>query len=57
MKRNNETGAINVIDLANIHSCSFIATDDLGFLVDENKFKLSGRITNADVRGCNLLIQ
>ena len=57
MKRNNETGAINVIDLANIHSCSFIATDDIGFLVNENRFKLSGRITNADVRGCNLLIE
>jgi len=57
MKKNKEIGAINVIDLANIHSCSFIATDDIGFLVNENKFKLSGRITNADVRGCNLLIE
>ena len=50
-------GAINIIDLANIYSCSFIATDDLGVLISENEFKLNGRISNADIRGCNQLIQ
>ena len=48
-------GAINIIDLANIYSCSFIATDDLGVLISENEFKLNGRISNADIRGCNQL--
>ena len=50
-------GGINIIDLANIYSCSFIATDDLGVLISENEFKLNGRISNADIRGCNQLIQ
>ena len=52
----NKTGAINIIDLSNVYSCSFIATQDLGFKLDENNFKLSGRLSNADIRGCNLLI-
>jgi len=52
----NKTGGINVIDLANLHSCSFIATQDLG-IVNENGFEITGRFDNADLRGCNLLIQ
>ena len=51
------SGAINIIDLANIYSCSFIATNDTGTLISENSFKLSGRVTNADIRGCNLLLE
>ncbi len=50
-----KTGGINVIDLANIHSCSFIATQDLG-LVHGNQFEIAGRFDNADLRGCNLLV-
>lgn len=50
------TGGINIIDLANIYSCSFIATQDLGKLHGGNKFELLGRFTNSDLRGCNLLI-
>ncbi|MBL7899452.1 MAG: acyl transferase [Crocinitomicaceae bacterium] len=50
-----KTGGINVIDLANIHSCSFIATQDLG-IVRGNQFEIAGRFDNADLRGCNLLI-
>ncbi|MFT4660731.1 MAG: hypothetical protein ACI8XB_000999 [Patiriisocius sp.] len=53
--RNNKTGRINVIDLANINSCSFIATNDLGSAHENGKFKVLGRIDNSDVRGCNLL--
>lgn len=51
------TGGINVIDLANINSCSFIATQDLGKIHGENRFEIMGRFDNADVRGCNLLVQ
>lgn len=51
----NRTGGVNVIDLANYYSCSFIATDDLG-QVHSNQFKILGRFDNSDIRGCNLLI-
>ncbi|WP_443938179.1 LuxE/PaaK family acyltransferase [Pedobacter sp. MW01-1-1] len=52
-----KTGGINVIDLANINSCSFIATQDLGKIIRENTFEVLGRFDNADIRGCNLLVQ
>ena len=53
---NKTSGAINIIDLANINSCSFIATDDMGRYIDNSKFEVVGRIDNSDIRGCNLLI-
>lgn len=52
-----QTGGINVIDLANINSCSFIATQDLGRLFPDGSFEVLGRFDNADIRGCNLLVQ
>jgi phenylacetate-coenzyme A ligase PaaK-like adenylate-forming protein len=52
-----QTGGINVIDLANINSCSFIATQDLGRLLTGGSFEVLGRFDNADIRGCNLLVQ
>ena len=52
----NCTGGINVIDLANIYSCSFIETQDLGKISMNNTFEVLGRFDNSDVRGCNLLI-
>lgn len=52
---NEKTGGINVIDLANIQSCSFIATQDLGRIVGDG-FEVMGRFDNADLRGCNLLV-
>lgn len=52
-----KSGGINVIDLANINSCSFIATQDLGILHNDNSFEVSGRFDNSDLRGCNLLVQ
>ncbi len=52
-----KSGAINVIDLANYYSCSFIATDDLGKLKSKTEFEVLGRFDNADVRGCNLMVQ
>lgn len=53
---NNKTGGINVIDLANIDSCSFIATQDLGKKNSCAEFEVLGRFDNSDLRGCNLLI-
>jgi len=51
-----QTGGINVIDLANINSCSFIATQDLGKVYPGGSFEVLGRFDNSDIRGCNLLI-
>lgn len=53
----NRTGGINVIDLANIHSCSFIETQDLGKLLTPTTFSIAGRFDNCDIRGCNLLVE
>ena len=52
-----KTGGINVIDLANVNSCSFIATQDLGRINPDKSFEVLGRFDNADIRGCNLLVQ
>jgi hypothetical protein len=52
---NNGSGIINVIDLANIYSCSFIATDDAGKLQPKEGFEVIGRTDNSDLRGCSLL--
>ncbi|MFD2160980.1 acyl transferase [Paradesertivirga mongoliensis] len=52
-----KTGGINVVDLANIHSCSFLSTQDLGKMHPDGSFEVLGRFDNSDIRGCNLLIQ
>ena len=52
-----KTGGLNIIDLANIYSCSFIATQDLGKSLDDNTFELKGRFDQADLRGCNLMLE
>lgn len=54
--KNNKTGGVNVIDLANIHSCSFIETKDLGRQSQNFDFEILGRFDNSDLRGCNLMI-
>jgi len=51
-----KTGGINVIDLANINSCAFIATQDLGKKYPNNSFEVLGRFDNSDIRGCNLMV-
>jgi hypothetical protein len=51
-----KTGGINVIDLANINSCSFIATQDLGKKNPNHSFEVLGRFDNSDIRGCNLMV-
>jgi hypothetical protein len=52
-----KSGGINIIDLANLNSCSFIATQDLGKLHSNNSFEVLGRFDNSDIRGCNLLVE
>ncbi len=51
-----KTGGINIIDLANINSCSFLATQDLGKLNSDHTFEILGRFDNSDIRGCNLMV-
>ena len=49
-------GVLNVIDLANIYSCSFIATEDVGRVYEDGSFEVYGRLDNSDIRGCSLLV-
>jgi len=51
-----KTGGINIIDLANIHTCAFIETEDIGKLNQDGSFEVLGRMDNSDIRGCNLLV-
>jgi len=53
---NSTSGAINVIDLANINSCCFIATDDAGRMHSDGRFEVLGRMDNSDLRGCSLMV-
>jgi hypothetical protein len=50
------TGALNIIDLANIYSCSFIATDDVGKIYKDGGFEVLGRMDGSDLRGCSLML-
>jgi hypothetical protein len=56
LRDDGKTGGINVIDLANVNSCAFIATKDLGRTGPDGKLELMGRYDNSDVRGCNLML-
>jgi len=53
---NEKTGGVNVIDLANINSCCFIATQDLGKINPDGTFEIVGRFDHSDIRGCNLMV-
>ena len=55
-QKNAKTGVLNIIDLANLDSCSFIATDDLGKVYADGSFEILGRLDSSDVRGCNLMV-
>lgn len=57
VKLTNTSGLINVIDLANIYSSAFIATDDIGKLHTDGSFEVIGRMDSSDVRGCSLMYQ
>lgn len=50
-------GGVNIIDLANIHSCAFIETQDVGRTMADGSFSIEGRIDRSEIRGCNLLVQ
>ena len=52
----NQTGGINIIDLANRYSCSFIETEDMGKVNSDGSFEIVGRIDNSEIRGCNLMV-
>jgi hypothetical protein len=52
----NAAGVINVVDLANVHSCAFIATEDIGRLHDHGTFEVMGRLDNSALRGCSLMV-
>ncbi|MCZ4695463.1 acyl transferase [Ancylomarina euxinus] len=55
-EKTGRSGGVNVIDLANLYSCSFIETQDLGKIYADGKFEILGRFDNSDIRGCNLLV-
>ena len=55
-EKQGRSGGVNVIDLANVHSCSFIETQDLGKIHPDGSFEILGRFDNSDIRGCNLLV-
>jgi hypothetical protein len=55
-EKTGRSGGVNVIDLANLYSCSFIETQDLGKIHADGKFEILGRFDNTDIRGCNLLV-
>ncbi len=54
--KNGQLGVINALDLGNLDTCSFIATDDLGRVFNNNQFEVLGRLDTSDIRGCNLLV-
>lgn len=56
LRQDGKTGGMNVIDLANVHSCAFIATKDLGKVNSDGSFEIIGRYDHSDVRGCNLMV-
>lgn len=56
-ERNNKTGVLNIIDLANLDSCAFIETQDLVRLNDDGSFEILGRLDESDLRGCNLMVE
>lgn len=56
LQKAGKSGGINVIDLANMHSCSFIATQDLGKTFENGQFEVLGRFDDSDIRGCNLMV-
>lgn len=55
-KYTGRSAALNIIDLANLHTCSFIATDDIGSIHEDGTFEVKGRLDQADIRGCSLMV-
>jgi len=57
IEKEGKPGIISIMDLANIDSCAFIQTEDLGIRYSNRRFEVLGRLDSADIRGCNLLVQ
>jgi phenylacetate-coenzyme A ligase PaaK-like adenylate-forming protein len=57
LNQTSKAGGINVIDLANRHSCSFIATQDMGKIYEDGSFEIAGRFDDSEIRGCNLMVE
>ena len=57
MMSRDSSGGINIIDLANLYSCSFLATQDIGKIAPDGSFEVLGRFDNSDIRGCNLMLE
>jgi hypothetical protein len=51
------TGSLNITDLANLYSCSFLAVADLGRVLADGSFEVMGRLDNSEIRGCNLMYE
>ena len=56
LPKKDKLGILNIVDLGNLDTCSFIATDDLGRVFEDGSFEVLGRLDNSDMRGCNLLV-
>lgn len=56
IQNSGKTGGLNIIDLANVNSCAFVATQDLGRVFDDGSFEVIGRFDDSDIRGCNLMV-
>jgi hypothetical protein len=52
-----KNGVVQVVDLVNIDSCAFIATQDVGVVYNDGSFEIKGRLDNSDIRGCNLIVE
>ena len=57
VQKQGKSGLVNIIDLANIDSCAFIATEDIGRKLNDQEFEILGRLDASDIRGCNLMVQ
>jgi hypothetical protein len=57
MQQNGKNGVVQVIDLANLDSCAFIATQDIGVVYADGSFEIKGRLDYSDMRGCNLMVE
>ena len=56
-QKHGKSGVMNIIDLANVDSCAFIETQDLGILYEDGSFEILGRLDVSDIRGCNLMVR
>ena len=56
VEQGSATGRLSIIDLANIDTCSFLATEDIGRVYPDGSFEILGRLDHSEIRGCNLMV-